>query len=108
MTTGPAHWELLAQARALDNQMFVGTISPARDESASYVAWGHSSLVDPWGKVIAKAGPAEEILHAEIGVWILARNDYPRRRIITIHIASRFFARKTNQNCIYEKQMNYF
>ena len=67
MTTGPAHWELLAQARALDNQMYVGTISPARDEGGSYVAWGHSSVVNPWGKVVAKAGPEEEIVHTEIG-----------------------------------------
>ena len=50
MTTGPAHWELLARARALDNQVYVATPSPARDESAGYVAWGHSSVIDPWGK----------------------------------------------------------
>ena len=48
MTTGPAHWELLARARALDNQLFVASVSPARDESATYHAWGHSTLVDPW------------------------------------------------------------
>lgn len=48
MTTGPAHWELLCRARALDNQIYVATISPARDESASYVAWGHSTMVNPW------------------------------------------------------------
>ncbi|XP_013875688.1 omega-amidase NIT2 isoform X2 [Austrofundulus limnaeus] len=48
MTTGPAHWELLQRARAVDNQVFVATASPARDEAASYVAWGHSSVVNPW------------------------------------------------------------
>uniref|UniRef100_A0A3P9PWP3 omega-amidase n=1 Tax=Poecilia reticulata TaxID=8081 RepID=A0A3P9PWP3_POERE len=42
MMTGPAHWELLQRARALDNQMYVATASPARDEAASYVAWGHN------------------------------------------------------------------
>ncbi|XP_054720070.1 omega-amidase NIT2-like isoform X2 [Uloborus diversus] len=47
MTTGPAHWELLQRARAVDNQLYVAGISPARDETASYVAWGHSSLVNP-------------------------------------------------------------
>lgn len=30
MTTGPAHWELLQKARAVDNQLFVATCSPAR------------------------------------------------------------------------------
>ena len=48
MTTGPAHWELLLKSRALDNQLFVAGVSVARDEDASYVAWGHSTVVDPW------------------------------------------------------------
>ncbi len=48
MTTGPAHWEKLTVARALDNQLYVATVSPARDENASYVAWGHSTCVNPW------------------------------------------------------------
>jgi len=48
MTTGPAHWELLARARAIDNQCYVATVSPARDVTASYVAWGHSLVVNPW------------------------------------------------------------
>ena len=45
MTTGPAHWEALARSRALDNQVYVATVSPARDEAASYVAWGHRFVV---------------------------------------------------------------
>lgn len=47
MTTGPAHWEALQRSRALDNQLFVATASPARDDSAGYVAWGHSSVISP-------------------------------------------------------------
>ncbi|XP_072179475.1 omega-amidase NIT2-like [Diadema setosum] len=66
MTTGPAHWELLQRARALDNELYVATISPARDEKASYVAWGHSTTVSPWGETIGKAGPGEEIVYSEI------------------------------------------
>lgn len=31
MTTGPVHWELLAKARAIDNQIFVALCSPARN-----------------------------------------------------------------------------
>uniref|UniRef100_A0A665V013 omega-amidase n=1 Tax=Echeneis naucrates TaxID=173247 RepID=A0A665V013_ECHNA len=45
MTTGPAHWELLQRGRALDNQVYIATASPARDETASYVAWGHTARV---------------------------------------------------------------
>lgn len=66
MTTGPAHWELLARARAVDNQVYVAVVSPARDESAEYVAWGHTSVVDPWGEIRVKAEAAEEVLTADI------------------------------------------
>nr|ACO10980.1 Nitrilase homolog 2 [Caligus rogercresseyi] len=66
MTTGPDHWELLARARALDNLLYVGVNSPARDPEADYTAWGHSSVMDPWGRVLSKAGCDEEIIYADI------------------------------------------
>ncbi|XP_034064151.1 omega-amidase NIT2 [Gymnodraco acuticeps] len=72
MTTGPAHWELLQRARAVDNQLYVATASPARDESSSYVAWGHSTVVNPWGEVISKAGTEEEVIYADIDLQYLA------------------------------------
>lgn len=50
MTTGPAHWELLFRQRAVDNQCFTVGVSPARDEQGSYVAYGNSIAVDPWGR----------------------------------------------------------
>uniref|UniRef100_A0A3B1IH45 omega-amidase n=1 Tax=Astyanax mexicanus TaxID=7994 RepID=A0A3B1IH45_ASTMX len=72
MTTGPAHWELLQRARALDNQVYVATASPARDETASYVAWGHSTVVNPWGEVITKAGSEESVVYADIDLQYLS------------------------------------
>lgn len=66
MTTGPAHWELLQRGRALDNQLYVATVSPARDTGAKYVAWGHSTVVNPWGEVIATTEHEETILYADI------------------------------------------
>jgi predicted amidohydrolase len=66
LTTGPAHWEILMRTRALDNQVFLVAASPARNPSASYQAWGHSMIVDPWGSIIAEGGIAEEIIYAEI------------------------------------------
>jgi len=65
-TTGPAHWELLARARAVDAQAFVALCSPARDESAGYVAHGHSMVVDPWGVVLVDAGEKEGIVVADV------------------------------------------
>ncbi|CAD6992177.1 unnamed protein product [Ceratitis capitata] len=66
MTTGPLHWELLQRSRANDNQLYVVTISPARDEEAEYIAWGHSMVVDPWGQILKSASHGEDIVVADI------------------------------------------
>ncbi|KAI9855824.1 MAG: hypothetical protein M1824_005813 [Vezdaea acicularis] len=66
LTTGPLHWELLARARAVDNQVYVAVCSPARDMQADYHAWGHSMVVDPHAKVVSQAGEGEEIVYAEL------------------------------------------
>jgi omega-amidase len=67
MTTGPAHWELLARARAMDNQMYVAVVSPARNPDADYKAWGYSSVANPYGEIIARVdGGGEEIVYADI------------------------------------------
>ena len=66
MTTGPAHWELLFRQRAVDNQCFFVGVSHARDEGASYVAYGNSLAADPWGSVLCRAEGAEAILYADL------------------------------------------
>ncbi|XP_057498136.1 omega-amidase, chloroplastic-like [Actinidia eriantha] len=66
MVTGPLHWELIQRARAADGQLFVATCSPARDTNAGYVAWGHSTLVGPFGEVIATTEHDEAIVIEEI------------------------------------------
>ncbi|KAF1811343.1 putative nitrilase family protein [Eremomyces bilateralis CBS 781.70] len=66
MTTGPMHWELLARARATDNQVYVGLCSPARDVGADYHAWGHTVLVDPNAEVMESLGAEEGILFGEL------------------------------------------
>ncbi|XP_078512236.1 omega-amidase NIT2 isoform X1 [Lissotriton helveticus] len=85
MTTGPAHWELLQRSRALDNQVYVATASPARDEKAPYVAWGHSSVVSPWGEVLSKAGTDETVTYTEIDLQYLK----DVRQQIPIHFQKR-------------------
>ena len=61
MTTGPAHWELLYRARAVDNQVFMIGTSTARDYASSYISYGNSLVVDPWGRIIAKQDAAEGV-----------------------------------------------
>ncbi|KAI3934315.1 hypothetical protein MKW92_016449 [Papaver armeniacum] len=51
---------------AVDNQLFVATCSPARDSSGSYMIWGHSTLVGPFGDVIATSEHEETTIIAEI------------------------------------------
>ncbi|KAK4149717.1 hypothetical protein C8A00DRAFT_46719 [Chaetomidium leptoderma] len=66
LTTGPLHWKLLGQARAVDNQLYVALCSPARDMGAGYHAWGHSLVVDPMAQVLVEAEEKEAIVVAEL------------------------------------------
>jgi len=52
--TGQAHWETLIRARAIEAMAFV--IAPAQGgrHDDGRATWGHSMIVDPWGKVLAK------------------------------------------------------
>ncbi|KAH7412658.1 carbon-nitrogen hydrolase [Cadophora sp. MPI-SDFR-AT-0126] len=65
-TTGPLHWKLQGQARAMDNQVYVALCSPARDMSASYHAWGHSLVCDPMAAVMVEAEETEETVFADL------------------------------------------
>ncbi|KAL4384100.1 hypothetical protein GQ457_15G000260 [Hibiscus cannabinus] len=51
--------------------LYVATCSPARDAGAGYIAWGHSTLVGPFGDVIATTEHDEDIIIAEIDYSIL-------------------------------------
>jgi omega-amidase len=73
MVTGPAHWHLIARTRAVDNQIFFIVSSPARYNNNIYKAYGHSMIVNPWGKVIADAGIKEKILIKKIDLEMVAK-----------------------------------
>lgn len=67
MTTGPLHFEMLARARAVDNQIYVAMCAPARNTlGEGYVAWAHSCIVDPNAEVLA--GLKEE--EGRIECWL--------------------------------------
>jgi len=66
MTTGPAHWEMLFRARAVDNQVYTLGCAPARDPQAGYVSYGNSLVVSPWGEVMARLGAEAGVLMADL------------------------------------------
>ncbi|MEU6279855.1 carbon-nitrogen family hydrolase [Streptomyces sp. NPDC047028] len=59
------HWTLLARARAVENQAFVLACGTAGTHAGVPQA-GHSIVVDPWGEVLAEAGPDEEVLTVDV------------------------------------------
>lgn len=64
--TGPAHWELLLRARAVDNQCYVAGCGPACVPESGFEAWGHSTIVGPFAEVLAAAGDGPETVMAEV------------------------------------------
>lgn len=60
-----SHWTLLAQARAVENQAYVLAVGTAGTHGDIQQA-GHSTVVDPWGEVLAEAGADEEVLTVEL------------------------------------------
>lgn len=54
MTTGPLHWQILFQSRAIDNQLFTVGVAPARSTRSVYVSYAHSIAVSPWGRVLSQ------------------------------------------------------
>ena len=77
--TGRDHWEPLLRARAIENGAWVlAAAGCGHGGPGAIPAWGHSMVVDPWGRVIAAAGSGEAILRAEIDLGLA---DAARRQI---------------------------
>jgi len=53
-TTGAAHWHLLLRARAVENQCYVLAAAQGGFHPNGRRTYGHSSLIDPWGCVVAE------------------------------------------------------
>ncbi|MGQ9760097.1 MAG: carbon-nitrogen hydrolase family protein [Candidatus Methanomethylicaceae archaeon] len=59
--TGRAHWMPLLKARAIENQVFLVAANQATVRSRECAYYGHSCIIDPWGKTVTK-GLGEECL----------------------------------------------
>jgi len=70
-TTGEYHWEPLIKARAIENQAFVVAANQIGTSPNNITCYGKSMIVDPWGKVLAKAQDNENVILAEIDLDLL-------------------------------------
>lgn len=62
MTTGPAHWHVMFRSRAIDNQVYTIGCSPARDYNSSYISYGHSLIVSPFGEILYELDDKEDMM----------------------------------------------
>ncbi len=64
--TGEAHWHVLQRARAIENGCFVLAAAQGGRHENGRDTYGHSVIVDPWGKIIAEGGIEPAVIMAEI------------------------------------------
>ena len=64
--TGEAHWHVLLRARAIEAGVFVIAAAQAGEHEDGRRTYGHSLIVDPWGKVLLDMGEQQGIGFAEV------------------------------------------
>jgi len=64
--TGSAHWETLLRARAIENLAYVVAPAQGGRHASGRRTYGHTMIVDPWGKVLAERAEGEGVVIAEI------------------------------------------
>jgi predicted amidohydrolase len=79
MATGRDHWEVLLRARAIENQAFVLAPNQVGEAPPRFSSYGRSTIVDPWGVVLATA-PDEEcfvVADLDLGAQRKVRESLP-------------------------------
>jgi predicted amidohydrolase len=64
--TGKDHWELFLRARAVENQCYVAAANQWGVNAGGKPSYGRSSIVDPWGVVLAQAPDEDCVISAEL------------------------------------------
>jgi len=64
--TGSAHWETLLRARAIENLAYVVAPAQGGRHPSGRRTYGHTMIVDPWGKVLAERAEGEGVVIADI------------------------------------------
>ncbi|MDE1971904.1 MAG: carbon-nitrogen hydrolase family protein [Hyphomicrobiales bacterium] len=85
--TGEAHWHVLIRARAIENGAFVFAAAQGGKHENGRETYGHSLVVDPWGRILAEGGTEPGIILADIDpAQVMAA----RSRIPALHHGRRF------------------
>ncbi|MDI4666813.1 carbon-nitrogen hydrolase family protein [Xanthobacter autotrophicus] len=85
--TGEAHWHVLLRARAIENGAYVLAAAQGGKHENGRETFGHSLVVDPWGRVIAEGGTDPGVILAEIDLKEVAA---ARARIPSLSNGRRF------------------
>jgi deaminated glutathione amidase len=85
--TGEAHWHVLNRARAIENGSFVFAAAQGGKHENGRETFGHSLIVDPWGRILAEGGTEPGVIMAEIDLGEVAR---ARARIPSLQHGRRF------------------
>ncbi|MBN9432941.1 MAG: carbon-nitrogen hydrolase family protein [Bosea sp.] len=64
--TGEAHWHVLLRARAIETGSYIVAAAQAGHHEDGRDTYGHSMIIDPWGKILAEAGDAPGTIIADI------------------------------------------
>ncbi|XP_055993806.1 LOW QUALITY PROTEIN: deaminated glutathione amidase [Sorex fumeus] len=77
--TGPAHWEVLLRARAIETQCYVVAAAQCGRHREKRSSHGHSMVVDPWGTVVASCseGPGLCLARIDLGYVHQLRQHLP-------------------------------
>lgn len=63
--TGAAHWECLIRTRAIETQCYVLAAGQGGLHAGGRETWGHSAIVDPWGRIVAEQAQGPGFILAE-------------------------------------------
>lgn len=85
--TGEAHWHVLHRARAIETGSFMISAAQGGLHEDGRETFGHSLIVDPWGRILAEAGTEPGVILAEIDTSLV---DDARGRIPTLKNARPF------------------
>ena len=65
-TTGKAHWHALCRARAIETGSYVFAACQCGGHGGDKRSYGHSLIIDPWGKILAEGGEEPTVVVADV------------------------------------------